>query len=380
MDWKPYAADLAAQVTHAGSRWRGPVAAVPRHLLVPRWFAYGPFARQVVDGPTNEEAWAKAAYRDRTLVTQIGPLHADHAQPGDQPAGRPTSSSTLPSLTLGLFRHALINDGMDVLDVGTGSGYGAALLAERLGDQHVTSIDVDPYLSEAATLRLNAIGLHPTVATVDATGDLPGNYDRIVATVAVRPIPTTWLTALRPGGRLVTTIADTGLLLTADKTPEGGATGRIEWDRAAFMRTRSGADYPPSLSPFLEQVRDKAGDLISISSYPVVQVVEGWELWSTLSVLHPGVEHHYEESGEGRDVVRTAFMLHADGSWARATSRGDQLPEVHQGGPRRLWDLLDDVRLTWLREGSLPVYGARVTIAPSGSIQLRRGAWKATIN
>jgi len=31
-----------------------------------------------------------------SLVTRIGPLHADHASPGDHPAGLPTSSSTLP--------------------------------------------------------------------------------------------------------------------------------------------------------------------------------------------------------------------------------------------------------------------------------------------
>ncbi len=52
-------------------------------------------------------------------------------------------------------------DGADVLDVGTGSGYGTALLARRLGAQHVTSIDVDDYLTSAATCRLAEAGLDP---------------------------------------------------------------------------------------------------------------------------------------------------------------------------------------------------------------------------
>lgn len=221
--------------------------------------------------------------------------------------------------------------------------------------------------------------MHPDLVTADATGELPGTYDRIVATVAVSPIPASWLTALRPGGRLVATIADTALILTADKTAGGGAEGRIEWDRAGFMAARSGPDYPPTLGAMLERTRDAEGERISVGRYPVVNVVEAWELWSTLSVLHPGIEHHYDQHGDGANCFRTAFMLHPDGSWARAEQRGDDPPTVHQGGPRRLHDLLDAIRHTWLRDGSLPVYGAKATITPDGVIHLLRGRWSATI-
>jgi protein-L-isoaspartate O-methyltransferase len=326
----------------------------------------------VKDGPADERAWADAAYSDQSLVTQIGPLHADHAASSDRPAGMPTSSSTLPSLIVQMFQHGYLREGVDVLDVGTGSGYGCAVLATLLGEDHVTSVDVDPYLTQAAERRLDTIGLHPKVDTVDATGPLPGSYDRIIATVAVRPIPASWLTALRPGGRLVTTIAGTTLILTADKTDDGGATGQIEWDRAGFMHTRTGADYP--LGPAFPD-DDADGEQITQGRYPVVEVVEAWELWSMLGVLVPGVEHYYREDGD----ERTAWMAHADGSWARATSKESGAPTVHQGGPRRLWDILDDVRHTWLCEGSLPLYGAKVRIGPDGAIHLRRGSWQATV-
>ncbi|MFI9169717.1 hypothetical protein [Streptomyces lincolnensis] len=56
----------------------------------------------------------------------------------------------------------------------------------------MTSVDVDPYLAEAARERLDLIGLRPSVEAVDATGPLParvGQFDRIVATVAVRRVP-----------------------------------------------------------------------------------------------------------------------------------------------------------------------------------------------
>ncbi|KKD01987.1 hypothetical protein TN53_43040, partial [Streptomyces sp. WM6386] len=76
-------------------------------------------------------------------------------------------------------------------------------------------------------------GLHPTVETVDATGPLPaheGQFDRIVATVAVRSIPSSWLTALSP--------AVTGQLT---KPPSPG-----HWERAGVLTGASGADLAPA--------------------------------------------------------------------------------------------------------------------------------------
>ena len=99
----------------------------------------------------------------------------------------------MPGLLVQMYRHAMIGDRMDVLDVGTGSGYGTALFAQELGDSHVTSVDVDAYLVKAAADRLCEAGMHPSVETAcDATGPLPGGgrrFDRIIATVAIRPIP-----------------------------------------------------------------------------------------------------------------------------------------------------------------------------------------------
>ncbi|MGH3866221.1 MAG: methyltransferase domain-containing protein [Pseudonocardiaceae bacterium] len=383
MDWAPHAEQLASEVTHPVSRWRPAIAAIPRHLFVPHWWCwlaagsgFGSDTWELCNGSAEEDNWARAAYRDRSLVTRVGLRHADHAEPGERSVGMPTSSATLPGLIVQMLRHAHIDAGADVLDVGTGSGYGCAVLAQRLGDQHVTSVDVDAYLSTVAVERLDGIGLRPQVVTCDATGPLQGSYDRIVSTVAVRPIPASWLTALRPGGRLVTTITDTALILTADKTDDGGAIGRIEWDRAGFMPTRIGADYPPGLEEQFAVVRQAEGDQVRVGRYPVVNVVEAWEIWSMLGIIAPGIEHHYHQDDDGQ---RTAWMLHPDGSWARATSKDGDAPTVHQSGPRRLWDILDDIRHRWLREGSLPIYGATVIITQDGNCHLKRGRWQATI-
>jgi protein-L-isoaspartate O-methyltransferase len=376
MNWQAYADRLAEQVSPPASLWRGIISAVPRHVFVSRWWTPDGADRWTIqDGTSDIPAWLDAAYSDRSLVTQIGTHHADDTPIGGQAIGRPTSSATLPGLLLQMYDHAYLEDHVDILDVGTGSGYGCALLAARFGDGRVTSIDVDEHLTKRAIACLDSIGMEPLVVAVDATGPLPGSYDRIIATVAVRPIPASWLTALRPGGRLVTTITDTTLILTVDATDDGGAEGRIEWDRAGFMHSRTGPDYPPTLTTMLARIRSAAGTDVTRGRYPVINVPEAWEVSSMLGVLAPGIEHHYGEDGE----ARTAWMLHSDGSWARATGHTGERPEVHQGGPRRLWDLLDDIRHRWLTDGSLPLYGARVRVDPDGVIHLRRGKWQHTI-
>jgi protein-L-isoaspartate O-methyltransferase len=375
-NWEHHAAWLAGQVTEPASRWRPLVAALPRHEFVPRWWTGGD-GWQLSDGPAMPvEDWLAGVYRDTTLVTQVGTLHADHATPDDRPVGRPTSSSTMPGLVVTMYRHAMIGDGMDVLDVGTGSGYGAALLTRRLGDEHVTSIDIGPYLVKAARERLDRAGLHPLVTVADATGPLPGTYDRIVSMTSVAPVPASWLAALRPGGRLVTTLAGTCLLVTANRTRDGGAKGQTEFYRAGFMETRTGPDYASRLLHAIPGALDgDAGD-VTTGRYPVVNTSWAWELYSMLGVTVPGIEHHFEVAEDG---TRTAWLAHPDGSWARASAKDDEPPIVRQGGPRRLWDTADEIRHAWLTDGSLPAYGAAVTISPDGGIRLKKGHWQATI-
>lgn len=375
--WPAHARRLADEIAPDGSTWRDTILTVPRHQFVPRWWTAKPDGGwRLRDGAQDVPAWMAAAYADRTLVTQVGPSHADRVQPDTTVTGRPTSSATLPGLILQMFRHLRVNGATAVLDIGTGSGYGCAVLARRLGDRRVSSIDVDPYLIDAARTRLDTIGLYPTLDVCDATGNLPNDasYDRIVATVSVSPIPPDWLTALRPGGRLVTVLAGTSLILTANKTDDGGAVGEVARDWAMFMRTRTGPDYPGRLGN-LAAMRDIDGEEASHSPYPIPDIRESWELSTMLEVTAPGIEHHFEEV----DGQRTALMLHPDGSWARATAHGNGPAIVHQSGPRRLWKLLDQIRLDWLRDGHYPFHGARVQIDPDGTVHLRRGQWTATV-
>lgn len=90
-----------------------------------------------------------------------------------------------------------------VLEVGTGSGYGAAVLAELAA--HVITIECIEPLAERASAHLADVGSNVTVITGDGgLGHLEGApYDAISVTAAAREVPQPLLDQLAPGGRLV---------------------------------------------------------------------------------------------------------------------------------------------------------------------------------
>jgi len=163
------------------------------------------------------------------------------------------------------------------------------------------------------------------------------------------------------------------MVLTATRTPRG-LVGMVEHEPAAFMGTHAGDDHPPSAGD--GDVNERPGDQISTGRYPVLDVANAWQVSTMLTIAAPGIRHGYRREPDGR---HTATMTHPDESWAPATAVGTERPTVHQGGPRRLWDLLDDVRDDWLRLGIIPAFGARVRINDDGSIRLDYGTWMATI-
>ncbi|MFE6223048.1 methyltransferase type 11 [Streptomyces sp. NPDC057854] len=377
MDWETHAIALADRVTDPDSRWLPAVAGTARHRLIPAWWEKTSAGWELRRGADDTSAWMAAAYSDLSLVTRVGPLHADHAQPGDNPTGVPTSSATLPGLVVQMLRHGRLGDGLSVLDLGTGAGGLTAYACHRYGADCVTSLDVDPYLTEAAGTRLASLGHHPKMVTADATEHIPGLYERIVSTVGLLPGPglRPTLDALMPGGRIATTLGRTCLIVTGWKHASGDVVGTVARDMAGFMLTRSEDDYPPDLSELLALALTAEGEERSTGRYPVVDLSASWELRSMLEVTCPGVEFTFASVGD----LRTTRLAHPDGSWARATGEWTDPPEVHQGGPRRLWTELERIRTRLLTEGSLPLLGARVRITPDGVVHLSRGQWRATM-
>jgi protein-L-isoaspartate(D-aspartate) O-methyltransferase len=109
---------------------------------------------------------------------------------------------------------AIMNEALElrignrVLEVGAGSGYHAATVAEQIGPQgHVYTIELVPELVKLARSNLEKAGYSDRVTLVQGDGSLGypdrAPYDRVVVTAAAPKIPPPLVAQLRPGGILI---------------------------------------------------------------------------------------------------------------------------------------------------------------------------------
>ena len=91
-----------------------------------------------------------------------------------------------------------------VLEIGTGSGYQAAILSRLCG--HVLSIERYRMLADSARARLEQVGCHNVEVMLGDGFDVPpgaGNFDRIIVTAAMEQVPEALTQRLEPGGMLI---------------------------------------------------------------------------------------------------------------------------------------------------------------------------------
>lgn len=357
---------LAARLTQAGvltsPRWRAAVEAVPRELFLnPGVFlpAEGGRWRPVTAVGTDPAEWARIAYRDESLTTQLdGHLTADQAS--GHVTGSPTSSSTTPVTVVDMLEKLEVEDGHQVLEVGTGTGYSSALMCFRLGEDNVTTVEVDPDVSARADAALETAGYSTWTVTGDGLLGHPRRapYDRVIATCAVRRIPYTWIRQTRPGGIVLATVGGswhygTGLAkvtVADDGTAEGGITGP-----SSFMQARSQAEVPI------------AGDLSARSAYADSEretkvsplLLEEWMPAFLAQLAAPGARITRATSLEGDrllhlfDPDRESFasFTEKDGTWT-----------VRQGGPAALWDAIEQALTAWQDADRPDITGVRLRV------------------
>ncbi|MFF8279355.1 methyltransferase domain-containing protein [Streptomyces lateritius] len=220
--------------------WRAAFSEVPRHLFVPSYYVSGTGGHERLRSghpdPARRARWLRGAYRDEPLATRVRD-------------GELVSSSSQPSLMAEMLEALDVRDGQDVLEIGAGTGYNAALLSHRLGAEHVTTVDLDEEITESARTHLAAVGYKPTVITGDGARGCPDRapFDRIIATCTLPSIPYAWLTQCRPGA-LVLTPLSTGLVLLRVRDA-AHAEGRFLATPAYFVALRGGNARFPRARP-----------------------------------------------------------------------------------------------------------------------------------
>lgn len=123
----------------------------------------------------------------------------------------------------------------NVLEIGTGSGFMAALLG-RLS-YHVTTLEINPTLAAQAVRNL----AHAVVANVDVhvadgsdVGSIDGQFDVIVLSGSVAEIPEALTAKLKVGGRLVAIVGDEPVMrMTLVTRTSSGLQTTKPWDTVA---------------------------------------------------------------------------------------------------------------------------------------------------
>ncbi|MFF0550474.1 methyltransferase domain-containing protein [Streptomyces sp. NPDC004311] len=229
--------ELTAAGVLEDPRWRAAFSAVPRHVFVPYfWTGRGAGHERLWDedpDPERRARWLRGVYVDTPLATRLRD-------------GRLVSSSSQPSLMARMLAALDVRDGDDVLEIGAGTGYNAALLCHRLGEEHVTTVDLDEEITESARVHLARLGLHPAVVTGDGARGCPARapFDRILVTCTLPLVPHAWLAQCRPGARILAPLS-TGLIALTVRDA-GFAEGRFLHTPAYFVPLRGATAAPPT--------------------------------------------------------------------------------------------------------------------------------------
>lgn len=353
-DWREHADRLARALEDEGvlhtPQWSRAFRGTPRHVFVPHYFQQSAdTAWECVD--SADERWLPAVYSNEPLTTALTATERGEVA---------ISSSSKPGLMARMLEALAVRDDHRVLEVGTGTGYNAALLSARLGADRVFSVDIEPDLVELARGRLEATGFQPTLATADGAGGLIRHapFDRIIATCSVPSIPWAWHEQLVEGGAVLVDLKpsfNAGNLVLLHRRGDR-LEGRFlpRWAGFMSLRHESGVDDAPP--PVRYDRADGHCGTTTLPSSPWDNLV----VWFLAQLIDPGrvAVGHRLDPASSRPTHTT--IVAGDGSWAEIALDSN---EVMQGGPRRLWDAVEEADRVWreLEQPTWDNFGMTVT-------------------
>jgi protein-L-isoaspartate(D-aspartate) O-methyltransferase len=170
--------ELAGRGLIQDERVERALLAVPGEIFVPEFAA---------------QRGLEAVYRDEAIMTK------------HDARGVPVSSSSQPAIMASMLERLDLREGQRVLEIGAGTGYNSALLAEIVGPGgRVISVELDPELAERSGSVLRQAGYRVQVVVGDGhdgwAAEAP--YDRIIVTASASEIPHAWLEQTVEDGRI----------------------------------------------------------------------------------------------------------------------------------------------------------------------------------
>ncbi|GER86077.1 hypothetical protein KDW_02390 [Dictyobacter vulcani] len=173
---------------------------IPREAFVPVFFHTNAQSLSTstlwITFDTTHPDYSSQVYQDQPLITHLNSY------------GMPDSSSSMPSVMVQMLEALDIQSNHTVLEIGTGTGYNAALIAYLAAG--CTTIDREPaYVEQVHQIiqhfHLDAIRTY----IADGVKGYPeyAPYDRIIVTASTPLIPMAWVDQLHAGGRLVCDLA-----------------------------------------------------------------------------------------------------------------------------------------------------------------------------
>jgi protein-L-isoaspartate(D-aspartate) O-methyltransferase len=173
----------------------------PRHIFVPRYRQWGSTTWHDLR-PDNWDEHAAALYSDQPLI-----LAGDDDQ-------NLISTISQPSFVLRMLDLLQVLPGQSVFELGTGSGWNAALLGHLVGERgRVVSVEIVGDVAAGAVAALRKIGRPHVQVIIGDGGDgyMDGApYDRAIFTAGTYDVPKAFFDQIKDGGLLLTVVKNVG--------------------------------------------------------------------------------------------------------------------------------------------------------------------------
>ncbi len=196
------------------------ISEVERHRFIPVIYLPkdGKLEKFSVNAENPEEFLLKEVYKNTPLII-------------DARGDKVISTSSQPGVMAMMLKAIRLGPGMKVLEIGTGSGYNAAVMSEMTGSgANIYTIEVLENVGESARANLKGAGYDDVNVIIDDGGKgyaSAAPYDAVIVTCSASTITASWIEQLKTGGYLSAPLATRGMetLVEMEKTADGSLKG-----------------------------------------------------------------------------------------------------------------------------------------------------------